>query len=166
MEHSYSHKYNRIKIRPLEVHQIENLRILRNTHRHCFIYSDTITKEAQQKWYENYLLKPNDYTFSIFYENKWIGAASIYNITGSSAEFGRLLIDRTATNERGLGLDATIGVCSIAFEQLNINKIHLQVYKDNISAYKTYIKAGFKVSGTSEDSSGKILVDMELCKNI
>ncbi len=163
MKHSYSYNYNRVQIKPLEEYEIEQMRVLRNSHRYCFVYSDIITKEAQKVWFQNYLQKPDDYVFSVYLNKKWIGTASIYNVSENKAEFGRLLIDNQSTNEKGLGLDTTIGVCSIAFEQLGITKILLQVYEDNIPAYKTYMKAGFKVTGNSFDNNKIKLIDMELC---
>ncbi|MBQ4105732.1 MAG: GNAT family N-acetyltransferase [Clostridia bacterium] len=162
MKHNFYNSYGKIDLRPIGIDDIESLRLLRNKHRNCFIYSDIITAEAQQDWYYKYLSKPDDYVFSVFMGDKWIGSVSIYNIENREAEFGRLLIDSNSINEKGLGLSVTLCVCKLAFSQMNISRIVLQVYEDNISAYKTYIRAGFKTFGHSFDSNGKKLLDMEL----
>ncbi len=161
MKHNFYDSYGKIELRPIEANDIESLRLLRNKHRNCFIYSDIITSEAQQNWFTNYLSKPDDYVFSVFLRDKWIGSVSIYNIEKNQAEFGRLLID-SETGEKGLGVSVTICVCKLAFSKMNVSRIVLQVYEDNISAYKTYIRAGFKIFGHSFDVNGKKLLDMEL----
>ncbi len=164
MEHNYNHSYNHIRISPLKKENIEDMRILRNKHRLCFVFSELITSDAQNKWYNSYLKKSNDYVFSVYFNNIWIGVCSIYNITDNIAEFGRLLIDKSKVNEKHLGLNTTLCACDFAFKQLGVNKIRLRVYETNIPAYKTYIKAGFVPYSDSFDSNGQKLIDMELVK--
>ena len=164
MQHSYNHIYNNIRITPLEKENIEDMRVLRNKNKHCFVFSGIITPEAQEKWYESYLIKSNDYVFSVYFDDTWIGVCSIYNVTENEAEFGRLLIDKSKTNEKHLGLDATLCACNFAFNTFGIKKIHLQVYEANVPAYKTYIKAGFTPCSKTFDSNGQKLINMELHK--
>ncbi len=164
MKHTYSGEYKDIKLVPLEEEHIENLRLLRNKHRHRFVYSGLISEEAQKKWYQNYLNKENDYSFSVLYDDIWIGSVSIYGIEGTTAEFGRLLIDSEKANRHGLGTDTTICACNIAFEMMGIKTIILEVYEDNPAAYKTYIKSGFSETGVSYDKEGKKLINMTIEK--
>ena len=164
MKHNFQHTFQNITISPLKEEHIESMRILRNNNRHCFVYSEIISEEAQQKWFDNYLKKENDYVFSVFLQDMWIGVCSIYDVTDNDAEFGRLIIDKSKTSEKRLGVNTTLCACNLAFEKLNINRIRLQVYENNISAYKTYINAGFTPYKTELDDKNQKLICMELNK--
>lgn len=167
MIHKFNREWGKVKIKSLEKGDIENLRILRNKQRNWFIYSEEITNEDQIKWFESYKINKNDYMFSIHpinEQDRFIGAVALYEINEESktAEFGRLLIDKEAVKKKGLGYDATMCACSIGFEQLGLNKILLEVFEENISAIKTYQKAGFDFTNSQELGNGKSIVHMEL----
>ena len=163
MNHSYFLKGTRISLYPLKAAELEQMRSLRNQKRHCFISSEIITAAEQRKWYESYLDRENDYLFSIYINEKWIGTVSIYNVdpVGAKAEFGRLMIDREAAGSGGLGVEATRMACRIAFERLGIHRVTLEVYVDNIPAQITYLKAGFIPVELILDGEGQKLLRME-----
>lgn len=169
MEHNFSYKHNKVCITPLYEQDIEALRQLRNRidNRKWFINSNEIDKECQIKWFENYKIKKNEYMFSIHpisQQDRFIGAVALYGINKESktAEFGRLIIDKESVEEKGLGYDATMCACSIGFEQLGLNKILLEVFEENISAIKTYQKAGFDFINSDKLDNGKSIVQMQL----
>lgn len=165
MKHDYSGTFKRVSLLPLTEEYIENLRLLRNRHRECFVFSGEISRDAQVSWYINYLEKENDYVFSVFAENIWVGSVSIYNISNGIGEFGRLIIDKTLLKEKGIGLDTTICACDLAFNHMGITELTLQVYESNIPAHKTYLKAGFTETGRECDSNGKTLINMAIKKH-
>ena len=154
----------RIVLKSMVAEDIEKMRLLRNKNRLYFIHPEEITEEAQKQWYEAYLLKNDDYLFSVFYQEKWIGTVSIYHVDQKQdkAEFGRLMIDRTAAGVGGLGVGATQAACQIALEQLGIHTVVLEVYEDNEAAKITYQKAGFVPTRTVCDEAGQKLIQMEL----
>lgn len=164
MKHEYVLAYGRVILRPLEMEDAEKMRILRNKNRRFFVCSEEITEEQQQQWYKTYLNRKNDYLFSVFYQEKWVGTVSLYDVDTeqSCAEFGRLMIDRDAAGIGGLGLDATQAACRIAFEDLGIHTVKLEVYEDNEAAKATYLKAGFAPVETFCDNSGQKMIRMEL----
>lgn len=166
MKHEFMGYKNRICLKPLDFSEIEDLRLLRNKHRACFVYNETIKQEEQLLWFEVYLRKENDVMFSVIHKatKNWIGAVALYNISRElmSAEFGRLLIDAGKTGEKGLGLEATQCACQIGFSSLGLKKIYLEVFEENPAAIRTYEKAGFSVVGTSLDPNGRKLFLMEL----
>ena len=162
MKHNYTNTCNDLKLVPLAEEHIEDMRILRNENRFCFIYSNIISADEQKNWFNSYLNKENDYVFSVFVSDVWVGVSSIYNVANGSAEFGRLMIDKSKVKKDRLGLATTLCTCDLAFKQLNLKKITLQVYKENIPAYKTYLNAGFITTATEKDSNGQELVTMEL----
>ncbi len=157
--------YGRVELRPLTLEDAQRLRELRNKNSSKFFDSSQITEEAQTKWYECYLAKENDYMFSVLLlpEKRWVGAVSIYQVnhTERSGEFGRLVIDRDAANERGLGLDATLAACQFAFEQLSLKTICLEVYEDNVPAVRTYQKAGFFIQKKERLGNDKLVLYMK-----
>ncbi len=163
LKDSFVYPSGRVVLKSMTEEDIEKMRILRNKNRLFFIHSDEITKDAQRQWYGAYLLRENDYLFSVFYEEKWIGAVSIYDvdIEQSKAEFGRLLIDRAAAGVGGLGVDTTQAACQIAYKELGICTIVLEVYEDNEAAKCTYLKAGFVPVGTLCDHTGQKLIQMK-----
>lgn len=164
MKHSYCAASGAVELRPLVEAETENLRQLRNRSRHMFIFSGEITPEGQQAWYVQYLGAPGDYMFSVYYQNRWIGAVSIYEVKDGCAEFGRLLIDRDAAGRGGLGVDATRAACKIAFEQLGVERIALEVYCDNPAAQITYLKAGFRPISIFSNNGKRPMIHMHLSK--
>lgn len=152
MRHSYQLPYRRIFLRPLEQQDIEALRILRNKNRRYFHTSKYITPEQQRKWFAQYLTKENDIMFVIELlsdPGKFMGAIALYNINkkAKTAEFGRVLVDKTAVLGKGIGTEAVIAVCRIAFESLGLEKVTAEVLKNNHPASKTYANAGCTVIG-------------------
>ena len=149
MIHKIEGKYDKIILKPLEEENIEDLRLLRNRmeNRKCFIYQKEISKEEQKKWYNKYLENENDVMFSAYIEKeeKPIGYVALYDIDDKkkSCEFGRIIVDKTKISEKGIGFQITKCCCDIGIVKLGMTKIYLEVFSDNIPAFKTYLKAGF-----------------------
>jgi len=81
-----------------------------------------------------------------------IGQVAIYNIDWASgtAEFGRLMIGENGAAGRGLARAATDAVVTLAFEQLGLQEIYLEVVPGNVRAIKVYEACGFEVTGSTE----------------
>lgn len=161
MKHLYSADCGEFVLKPMEEADIEKMRLLRNRNRNWFVFSGQITREEQKAWYQRYLAQEGDFLFSAFYRDRWIGAGALYDVADGQAEFGRLLVDRTAAGRGGLGTEITSAICQIGFQQLSLQAIYLEVYTDNIAAQITYLKAGFKAVGLLEDSGGRKMLRME-----
>lgn len=150
MLHSYSMEVKRVILKPLKKEHIETLRVLRNKESKWFVHSEEVDRETQLIWFKKYQQKNDDYMFSVFEVKRpeiFIGTVALYNINEKTCEFGRIIIDHSVTNEKGLGYDTTICACKIGFEQFGLDKIILEVFNDNIPAIKTYKKVGFIVYG-------------------
>lgn len=165
MRHDYSIEYQKAVLTPLTEEDSEKLRVLRNRNSDRFLDRSYISSETQRNWYYNYLEIINDYMFSVRLcsDNRWIGAAGIYNIdtVQKIGEFGRLVIDQNAAGTGGYGVIATKAISIIAFTQLQLKKLKLEVYYNNVPALVTYLKAGFLPVGMTGSSSMR-LVQMEL----
>lgn len=168
MNHNFAVEYERVKLVPLSAEDAEKMRVLRNKNSAKFFSHSEITAEDQQRWFRKYLDTPDDYMFSVYLKetNVWVGAVSIYNVESDlkTAEFGRILIDKDATAEYGLGVDTTIAACRFAFAQLQLTTLHLEVYSDNIPAVHTYIKAGFQEKGRTLSTNEKEIIYMTIHK--
>lgn len=167
MNHEYQSTYKRVILKPLSLADAEKMRQIRNQNRTRFFDAKEISAESQQKWYNHYIAAKNDYMFSVYLKDPdvWVGAVGIYHVDlqEKSAEFGRLLIH--SENIRGLGLDATLAACKFAFEQLKIKKIYLEVYANNISAIRTYERAGFQLCENRSTENSVSILYMEKYNN-
>lgn len=134
---------------------IETLRLWRNKeeNRTKFIYDGIISSEQQINWYESYKIKNNDLMFIVSESSSGIlfATVSLYDIdfTNLSAEFGRIMIGEEDYKGKGLGAKITSAIVNYAFEELNLKNVYLEVFSDNLSAIKTYEKAGFKFESES-----------------
>jgi len=162
MKQSFFMTLDNIELHPLEIGDIEQLRILRNQNRQCFVYAEEISKNDQYAWYEKYLVTPGDYMFSIYYQQQWIGAVALYNAVNGEAEFGRLVIDRKKVDRGGLGVQVARAACKFGFEELRLVRIYLEVFDDNVAARKTYERTGFHYTGRTREEGGRQMVEMEL----
>lgn len=150
MKHNYEYAEGRVIIKPLEKEDIEDLRVLRNKARYCFLNTQIISSENQEIWYKSYLKNEKDYMFKIAKKEKpeaFIGAVAVYDIDSEKkcAEFGRLVIDKEKAPEKGLGYEAVKAVCKFAFCLLGLHKIRAVVLKENERALSVYTKVGFYV---------------------
>ncbi len=143
MNHNFEMEYKDICVKPLKQDELEKLRLMRNRHRECFFSDSLITEEQQINWYEKYLTTPNDYVFSVFCGDIWIGSTSLYNVSKDSAEFGRIVIEGERAGKKGLGSMTVKAVCLIGFEFLNLKSVYLEVFSDNVRAVNAYKRAGF-----------------------
>jgi RimJ/RimL family protein N-acetyltransferase len=133
--------------------------------RRWFIYSDIITPQQHWAWFELYHQRDDDFVFIIEekqYLQRPVGQVSLYNIAWAEkrAEFGRLLIGDSEAQGQGLARRATQLLLTTAFNQLGLNDIYLEVFKDNASAVAIYRKCGFQPMGERDG-----LISMSLFKS-
>lgn len=162
MKHQYEYANKRIVLKPLEAKDIEDLRNLRNRNKKFFATKAEITKEGQKDWYQSYLQKDNDIMFKVVLGEKpeqFIGAVAVYDIDrkARTCEFGRIVIDKEKTDEKGIGTETVEGICRFAFLELNMKKIKAEVLKENARAIAVYKKTGFKVTKETENMYTMVL---------
>ena len=167
MQHSYSVAYRNILLRPLDVSDIEDLRIWRSQPENCKYLRQlgNITPQMQKAWYDSYLQNPDELIFGIFETevlNRLIGSLSLYNFQTGQAEFGKILIGDSQAHGRKAGLHAVKAVLKIGFEVLGLNRIVLHVYEANEAAVHVYKCAGFQVTGTHQTDNGRTEYQMEV----
>ncbi|AGK99358.1 GNAT family N-acetyltransferase [Clostridium pasteurianum] len=108
------------------------------------------TFEDEEKWFESLSAKNDQYSFAIetLVDNKYIGGCGINSIDwkNSAAVIGIFIGDKEYWG-KGYGTDAMKLLISFIFEQMNLNKIKLQVLSYNERAIKCYEKCGFTKEG-------------------
>ncbi|MBN8582735.1 MAG: GNAT family N-acetyltransferase [Anaerolineae bacterium] len=79
---------------------------------------------------------------------KLIGNCGVFDIemTNRSAELGIMIGDKAEWN-KGYGSEAMTLLLRHGFETLNLNRIALRVYSENVRAVRSYEKAGFILEG-------------------
>jgi len=134
---------------------IELIRNWRNKEdiRNNFLNSNEISSTQQEAWFRKYVKQENDRMFLILSEklnNKPVGTVALYNIDflKKEAEFGRLMIGEADAKGLGIGFLATKQMCEYGFEKLNLSRIYLQVFQENVVAKNIYEKIGFTILKT------------------
>ncbi len=86
--------------------------------------------------------------FAISFKNNIIGDIELDQITWRSGDAElRIRIGEQALWDRGLGTDAITCLLVHAFMHMNLNRIYLKVYVDNLRAIRCYQKVGFRKEG-------------------
>jgi RimJ/RimL family protein N-acetyltransferase len=87
-----------------------------------------------------------------------------------SARISRVLTGNHLQRNRGCCRAMIDAVLKIGFEELNLHRISLGVYDDNIAALKCYEKSGFKEEGVSRDilwqnEGWRSMIEMSILEN-
>jgi RimJ/RimL family protein N-acetyltransferase len=110
-----------------------------------------MTDEAEAEWYERASTTADSYTFAIrtLTDDVLIGNCSLFEISQKNrvATFG-IVVGNKEYGGRGYGSDATREMLRFAFEELNLNRVQLEVYDFNKRAIRAYEKVGFVHEGT------------------
>jgi diamine N-acetyltransferase len=110
--------------------------------------------EDEERWYQNTLsgdIQERPFSIEVRIDDGWrlIGDCSFFNLEreARSAEVGIMIGDKSMWN-RGFGTGAMKLLLRIGFGTLNLNRIFLRVYADNVRAKRSYEKVGFVLEGT------------------
>ena len=145
------------RIRLLEESDIERLRCWRNKGhiRKCFVHSEPVGRDQQRAWWDSYRQRADDYVFVIEDVTEGscaVGAVSLYHIDIEQhrAEYGRLMIGKSAARGKGLARMATELVIEFAFDHLGLGEVYLEVFSDNEPAIELYRSCGFEETGRKD----------------
>lgn len=120
-----------------------------------------ITLASCQKFIKTVHDNPNARHFAIANNrDEYLGTVSLKNIDfeQGTAEFAI----GTRSSVRGIGADATILALKVAFGELKLKKVYLNVYSDNTRAQKCYLKVGFQFVRKEENALLKDGVSKDL----
>lgn len=166
MEHSFGAKHENVLLRPLLFEDLEKLREWRNdTQLSKYLMPiNYISSKAQQEWYLKYLEENNCIFFSIkeVTLNSVVGALAIYNMQPNSADIGKIVVGDSRAHGKSIGYIALLMAMKIGIQFMNLKTYTLSCHENNISALKTYLKAGFSRIGEHSFSKGGYEIEMSL----
>jgi RimJ/RimL family protein N-acetyltransferase len=127
-----------------------------------------LSLDAEQKWFDNMLTMPAEeqpLVIEIQDQDEWkmIGNIGLHKIDQRcrSAEVGIFIGEKSLWNQ-GYGTKAMQLILKHGFETLNLNRIMLDVFADNLGAIRAYEKCGFVHEGRKREAAYKngIYVDI------
>ena len=112
--------------------------------------SPGLTLPQHNVWYKKYLKEKTRTEFMIIKkeDNKKIGTIGLNKIDrkNQKAEYG-ILIGEKDEQGQGYAKEATLAILNYGFKKLNLHKIYLEVFCDNMNAIRLYKKMGFIEEG-------------------
>ena len=154
---------SRIHIRPIQERDTSLIVQWRNADavRSRFIFQEKFTVELHENWMKKKVKTGEVVQFIIEIEDRPVGSVYLRDCDfhNQKAEFG-IFIGEDDARGRGVGAEAIRQILDYAFYSLNLNKIFLRVFKDNIRAISCYEKAGFKCEGCARED---VIVNNKKC---
>ncbi len=83
--------------------------------------------------------------------NEYLGTISLKNINRDDENAEYAISMRACARGTGAAKCGTEALLDIAFKELGLNKVYLNVYEDNMRARRFYEKMGFKLEGCAAD---------------
>jgi RimJ/RimL family protein N-acetyltransferase len=111
-----------------------------------------VSRVQEEEWIRQAVkqTRPPEITYAIetLQDGTHIGSVSLHHVghTAHHSDLGVLIGDKTYWN-RGFGTDAITTMLHHAFEDLNLNRVSLEVHDDNGRAIACYRKCGFIEEG-------------------
>jgi diamine N-acetyltransferase len=118
---------------------------------HYNSYYKPVSWFEHEEWIKNTLNDPLIVLFGIRLEEnkKLIGTCRLHSINYRDRKSElQIRIGIKEMSGKGYGTQAINQLLEFAFSELNLNKVYLYVFIENVRAVKSYQKAGFKVEGT------------------
>ena len=124
----------------------------------------SITPEQADAFIENSFSEKNQHFAIVDEEDVYMGTISLKNIDLLAKEAEYAVVTRRIAQGKGYAHMATAELASYAFESLKLNRIYLNVLKENHRANHFYRKNGFRYIG--EDSEKLMIKGKEHTLNL
>lgn len=109
---------------------------------------DNITKESIEEFVEKSNNDSQNIHLAIVDEkDSYLGTISLKNIDYSNSNAEYAIVVKKEASGLGVGEWATKAILNIAFIEMKLNKVYLNVLADNIRAQRLYEKVGFAYEG-------------------
>jgi RimJ/RimL family protein N-acetyltransferase len=120
--------------------------------------------DVRLKWYEKYKTEKTKKMFIISIDSKPIGEIGLINIDklDNNAELF-IMIGEKEFRGKGVGEQAVKFVADYGFKKLNLHRISLGCFEENVVAIKCYEKSGFVKEGINRECLYK---DGKYCNEI
>lgn len=119
----------------------------------CFFRFDaaSMTEEKCRAFIESASRDPGSRHYAIADEqDEYLGTISLKDIAGGRAEYA--ISTRKCAHGTGAALQATREILRVAFEDLGLETVYLNVLAENLRANTFYRKAGFRFVRTEESA--------------
>ena len=111
-----------------------------------------VSRAQEEEWLRQTVTqtRPPEITYAIetLAESRHIGSVSFHDVRGNArkAALGIMIGDKACWNH-GYGTDAIVTMLRFGFDELNLNRVWLEVHDDNARAIACYRKCGFMEEG-------------------
>ncbi len=114
-------------------------------------FDKTFTRNDEEIYVNKILSSKNDFAFSIFDEEEYVGQCGIHQISWEN-KLGRLsLIIKREFWNKGYAQKALELLINHAFQEIKLHKVWLMHWKENEKAAHLYHKLGFQPEGILRD---------------
>lgn len=115
-----------------------------------------VNSEVDEAWFDRYMASRDSQVrlgIVVAESDVLVGVAYLLNIdwVSRNAQYGLMIGERDYWG-RGIGTHATRLVIRHAFGDLNLHRLHLDVFDDHGPAIKVYERCGFKREGVARDA--------------
>ena len=147
----------RIFFRPLEVEDLETCQSWFNDpENHQYLTRGRpLSREEEREWLERQHQRPGEVVFGVALREggRLIGSCGLHRIEPPhrSAELGILIGDRQAQGKR-YGREAIGLLLDYGFATLNLNRVELRVYANNLRGIRCYEGCGFTREGVRREA--------------
>jgi len=122
------------------------------------VMNTPMSMRDEMEWFEgltNRDIKQRPLVIEIRKGKAWkaIGNCGVFGIEweNRSAELGIMIGEKTEWN-KGYGAESMLLLLKHGFETMNLNRIALRVYAENVRAVRSYEKAGFVLEGRMREA--------------
>lgn len=144
----------RIKLRPIGVSDAEKTLQWRLSERAKLMQSGAKTVKEQEAWINSTLLKTNEITFIIEFDNLPVGMFAICNINKryKNCSIERLLIgEKEIVGNHPVAFESELLICDYAFNDLDMHKVKGDIMEDNKDMIKFRKYLGYNFDGFLRD---------------
>lgn len=101
---------------------------------------------------ENSFDEENKHFAIVDTKDEYLGTISLKNISQKNRNAEYAIVTRKRAQGTGAAMQATQELLTLAFKELGMHKVYLNVLEENIRARKFYEKCGFKQEGIAQDA--------------
>lgn len=143
-----------ITLKPLDLKDIDHImtwvndpEVVKNLQH----FDKKFTRDDEKIYVEKILSSKNDFVFSIFNNDHYVGQCGIHQIAWEN-KLGRLsLVIKQEFWNKGYAQEVLPILIDYSFNKLALHKVYLMHWKENKKAEHIYNKLGFKTEGLLKD---------------
>lgn len=117
--------------------------------------NEVFTIEKTTSWFETLKNNATRVDFVFMDDEKKVGMGGLTNISNFNRSCELYMYIDPSCHGKGFGFRSCFELCIYAFDILNLNKVYLYTFSENIPANKLYEKIGFKLEGVLRQHSFK-----------